>query len=293
MVRQGLKKDTIRSRIGPVDLIARYSRLPAPHLIRAEHITRYFDERKIRPSGRRQYLAAVKHYFTYLGEPSPSDEVPRPKRPRYQPRPLDPEVYRQVRDHLAKGDPTVYRWWRLGAELGLRSFETAKVEGAHLDAATRKIYVEGKAGSEYWLKAPRDLFDDLMTLAQDNPGRLWPGVRNFEVSRAVATAAAQIGVRMEYHQCRHTAITMYLRRTNRLDRTQNFARHADPITTMSYALAESADEQEILDSLHQEDRGREKDLKLLALLRESGLDVASMLRKLLSEGAGADEEDDL
>ncbi|MDI3422806.1 hypothetical protein [Streptomyces luteolus] len=63
---------------------------------------------------------------------------------------------------------------------------------------------------------PDELFEALWEFADGNPGALWPGTTGIKVSSEISLLAAQVGVPMQCHQLRHTAITRYYQRSQDL-----------------------------------------------------------------------------
>ncbi|MDQ8708409.1 tyrosine-type recombinase/integrase [Streptomyces sp. LHD-70] len=131
---------------------------------------------------------------------------------------------------------------------------------------------------------------------------MWPGVPGTRLSSDVAIAAARVGVRLTFHQFRHTAITRYYQKARDLVATQEFARHQSPETTAIYALADRGNHRKILNSLHQDDEtpddvasqpqtGQESDAELLGVLKRFGMGPDDLFRLLLGRRSGEIQDD--
>ncbi|MFC8124491.1 tyrosine-type recombinase/integrase [Streptomyces sp. NPDC057302] len=283
MVAEQLSEKTVSVRISMVDVVTRASGLRDPRHLTRQHILQVFEEREHGAATRLKYLEHISLWARFEGVPDPTEGIKRPKGPRYRPRPLTPENYATVMSHLKATAPLPYRWARVGGELGFRSFEVAKIQGRDLDPSSRTLHVIGKAGRETDVDVPDDLFEDLWSLAQESPGPLWPRTTNQMVSTTVAIYAAQVGVRLKFHQFRHTAITRYYQKTRDLVATQDFARHESPETTAIYALADRKNHRRTLNSLHNDETVSDADSQLLAVLHKFGMTADDLFRMLLDQ----------
>jgi site-specific recombinase XerD len=166
----------------------------------------------------------------------PSDDTPRPKKPRGVPRPLAMSEVQRIYDATNRQRTRAYV--ALAVLAGLRVHEIAKFRAEDLSIASDAITVTGKGGVTQIIP----LHPDLAALAPHMPASGWwfpaygrPGpVTRAAVYAAITSATNRAGIHATPHQLRHAYGTELLRRGANIRTVQELLRHASIETTQRY-----------------------------------------------------------
>lgn len=163
------------------------------------------------------------------------------------PRPAPPAA---IARGLASEDPRVVLMVRLGAELGLRRGEVARIHSRDLvrDLTGWSLVVHGKGGRTRVLPLADSLADAL--LAQP-AGFIFPGSDHGHLSPQwvgkLVGRALPGGVTM--HALRHAFASKGFARTRNLVAVQRALGHASPSTTLRYILLPDEDVREVIEAV--------------------------------------------
>lgn len=163
------------------------------------------------------------------------------------PRPAPPAA---IARGLSSSDPRVHLMVRLGAELGMRRGEVARVHSRDLvrDLMGWSLVVHGKGGKTRILP----LTDSLATAILARPsGFVFPGGDHGHLSPQwvgkLVGRALPPGVTM--HALRHSFASRGFERTRNLVAVQKALGHASPSTTLRYILLPAQDVREVIESV--------------------------------------------
>lgn len=163
------------------------------------------------------------------------------------PRPAPPAA---IARGLASDDPRVVLMVRLGAELGMRRGEVARVHSRDLirDLMGWSLVVHGKGGKTRILPLTDSLADALIARPA---GFIFPGADHGHLSpqwvgRLVGRALPE-GVTM--HALRHAFASKGFAKTRNLVAVQRALGHASPSTTLRYILLPAQDVREVVEAV--------------------------------------------
>lgn len=253
---QGLSDRTITERLGTVRALF-FMTGTTPHTLDARSIVRYCARPGLSASSKASYHASIRAFCAWMRRAKvraddPSDDTPRPKRPRSKPRALTAEQVDATYAAANRGRTRVYI--ALAVLAGLRVHEIAKVHGRDFDLDLGALVVTGKGSATEILP----LHDDLAEIARRMPGRdYWfppytsdaPHVTRAAVYAAIKGAMIRAGVDATPHQLRHSYGTQLLRRGANLRTVQKLMRHQNVATTQLYTDPDWADEQTAIHTL--------------------------------------------
>lgn len=222
----GLSASTVTVRCHVIAAMARWSQRDPAELTPAL-VAAYLAGHALKPWSRRKYLEHVRAYGEWLGRDLIGELRP-PRVPPGVPRPVSESDLERL---LAVASGEVRSWVLLGAYLGLRSMESAKVAGADLEDG-RRLRVVGKGGRTDLLPVPPIVALDLARwVTTAGAGRLWPGADARRVQLAIRRLGARVGVDVTSHQLRHRYGTqLFVASGGNLLLTQRLMRHSSPAT---------------------------------------------------------------
>jgi Site-specific recombinase XerD len=253
---QGLSERTITERIGTVRALF-FVTGTTPHTLDARAIVRYCARPHLSASSKASYHASIRAFCAWMQRAkvrhdNPSDDTPRPKRPRSKPRALSSE---HVAATYAAANRTRTRIYIMLAVLaGLRVHEIAKIHGRDFDLELGALIVTGKGSATEILP----LHDDLAAVAARMPraGYWFPPyaghgehVTRAAVYAAIKGAMNRAGIDATPHQLRHSYGTQLLRRGANLRTVQKLMRHQNVATTQLYTDPDWSDEARAIGTL--------------------------------------------
>jgi integrase len=250
-----------------------------------EFMATYWGDRS--PRTRKKVRSVLVSFLDFhVGEGALLGNAARPLRTPKQ-RGVERGVFQpHERDRLIASQPRHRDRLALGLlfALALRKSELAAVQFKHFDYGRRRLKVFGKGQTVYPMPVPPDLLDEVerYTLGR-NPdefllypekvtgqslrwNRLYSGIiwetrdkpkSPVGMHRWWKGCLERAGLSSErkMHEARHTAITDFLRQTENLKLTQQFARHASIQTTADvYAHLDDMDLERAMQSLWSSDR---------------------------------------
>lgn len=242
MQAQGLSPRTIQERISTIRGLLEHAST-TPLELSPEHIQSYLA-RRLSPATRATYHASIRAFCAWMQrsrirEDNPSDQTPRPRRPKSRPRPIEPV---QLEALLAAANRRRTRTYIvLAAFAGLRVHEIAKIHGSDIDHLTDVLTVVGKGGKV----AQVPMHDEVVAEAQHYPrDDYWfpayaaqtaaDHVSATAVSQAIRTTMRRAGFAGKPHQLRHFYGTELVRAGVHLRVVQTLMRHESPATTAIY-----------------------------------------------------------
>jgi integrase len=243
LIADGYARRTVEARVGLVELTARRAGV-APEDLRRTDVVDQLGSRDYATWSRRTYLQHLTAWAEWIGRPDLTAGIRRPPPPAGLPDPLPEQDLRRLMRHLA-GCPPQYAWVVLGAFAGLRAGEVARFHRDHIHGDVLRL--QGKGGRTDVVPIPPVLREALRPWA-DVDGLLWP-LSPSRVSNIIRRRAAEIGVRMRFHQLRHRFGTAVYRQTHDLLLTQRLMRHASPQTTAGYAALVDDDARQAVDQI--------------------------------------------
>lgn len=242
MASDGYSASTRRVRIQVIRAICNYSHVQ-PEELRSYHVREYFLARPLAVWSRLAYLNHLRALSAWTGGPDPTEGLRRPPSPRLLPDPLSEEHLSRLLQHL---DGMERVWALLGAYAGLRRHEVAKLHPD--DFAGGSLRVLGKGGRLDVLPIAPVLAAALRPYSGLD-GPCWPDATPILVSARIKRAAAELGIRMHFHQLRHRFGTAVYAATHDLLLTQRLMRHCSPQTTAGYAAVAEARSPQVVASL--------------------------------------------
>jgi len=201
------------------------------------------------PTSRRTYFLALKAFYKWCEDTdrldrSPMRRMPRPRVPAAVPHPISEADLARALD-AAQGD--MYAWLILGAYMGLRVHEIAKIKGE--DFTGDQLVVKGKGGVEARLRVHARVEE----LRRVYPRAGWwfptrwaeaglPHVTADGVSAGVSRFFMLHGIRETAHSLRHRFVTQVLKTSGgNLRIAQEAARHSSVATTQIYTFVDPDD----------------------------------------------------
>lgn len=223
----------------------------APHAL----IREWAETVPFTTSSRRMARSALVHYWRIHGRENPPLHAVRvPRKARGICRALEPdEATLLAKSARNRGD-------RQGAatlialHLALRRFEVAKLRWADFEDGGW-LRIVGKREQSAMLPVHNDVTMALAEMGRsDNvwvfPGRFGGPVAPATVWTWIKLVAAEAGVAaMTTHRARHTALATALDATGDLRAVADFARHADPATTMIYTRTSERRLRSVMDAI--------------------------------------------
>lgn len=194
-------------------------------------------------------------------EADPTRALERKAPPKTLPRPAPPHVAASL---MAGSSPRTALMVALGAHVGLRRFEIAKVRRSDFNLAERQLNVyNGKGGKDAVLPISEDVvrllgeYVEAVGIAPN--GWLFPSDRRpgehlspGQVGRAITEASHRIGEHVTPHRYRHQAGTEMTKHAG-IKAAQTLLRHSSSATTDIYSAFDTQDLQRQVDSLHRPD----------------------------------------
>src|SRR5512138_472057 len=232
---QGYRPNTVTVKVAVVRLAAAFADVDPRDLDR-EDILAWLGSAPRSDWTRLKYLSHLSAWFTWAGVPDATAGIRKPRTPVGLPRPVSEEGLAAM---LAAAAGRTRAWVLLGAYCGLRSHESANMDGADLEAAPGggwSLRVVGKGGQLGIVPAPPVVVEELLIWGRvSGRGRLWPDATPATVQRAIRRLAASVGVDCSSHQLRHRYGTAVYSAERDLLLTQRLMRHRSPQTTAGYA----------------------------------------------------------
>lgn len=242
-VAQGLASRTIKDRRITILHLAELSQTHAL-LIEPHHIIGYLARPTLSNASRASYHASIRAFYAWALrtgriDADPTDQTPRPRRPKGVPRPVQTA-------HVAALLKAVTRkrtraMVTLAAYAGLRVHEIAKFRGEDLDRIGGIITVTGKGGKTAMIPAHPAIIE----LAAEFPKRgYWfpayghqtdrPHITGAAVGRAIGNAMKRAGFDGKAHQLRHWYASTLLDEGVDVRIVKDLMRHESLATTEIY-----------------------------------------------------------
>jgi len=240
-VAQGLSHRTYEERENTMRHLFTYTGA-TPRTLSAFHIIVYCGREDLSTVSRWSYHTTIRAFCAWMLKTKvrgddPTDETPRPKRPRAKPRAIPFGV---VRDIYAKANRARTRAYILLAVLqGMRIHEIAKIRGEDIDLERGTITITGKGGATELVPLHREV----RALADEMPkhGYWFPA---YTVEGCVGRKAVYAAVKgtmqraghptLKPHQLRHAYGTELLACGANTRVVQGLMRHVDISTTELY-----------------------------------------------------------
>jgi len=202
-------------------------------------------------------MGAIASFFDYcirqgIIDSNPMSRLERPRVELTNPRPTPKAAIARTLAHCQTvGDRRAHLMIRLGAELGLRRFEIAKVARADVDFEQMELDVEGKGGKRLNLPLSPGLAAELGDWIEMHDvvarGWLFPSSKNadepispFRCGRIITEASQRCGEYITPHTLRHRAGTDMLH-AGGLKAASRLLRHSSSATTDIYARFDTSD----------------------------------------------------
>jgi integrase len=243
LLADGYAHRTVTARLDVVRMTARRAGVE-PAGLQRQHIVTLLAAQTYKAWSRRTYLQHLAAWADWIGRPELVDGIRRPPVPFAHPDPVPEADLQRLMRHLSD-HPRELAWVTLGAYAGLRAAEVGRLQGTHVNAGT--LRVQGKGGRIDTLPVP-PVLDRALRPWADVDGPLW-SVTSGTVSTIIRRKAAEIGLRMRFHQLRHRFGTAVYRTTRDLLLTQRLMRHASPKTTAGYAALADEDARLAVDQI--------------------------------------------
>lgn len=222
-LRASYAETTIRARAGAVEHLVKLFDIPGGEATEA-HVREFFNNGDYMPWTQLTYLRHFRMWGDFIAIPDPTANIPRPKSPRFELRPVDEH---HLDDLLANADGDRMRAWIVaGAELGLFPHETAELTGSQFTLSDGRLVL---TIGEFQLPVSSRALEVLAPLLHHD-GRLWP-VTPLYISTQFHGYAASRGYDYAYVQLRHRLGKATYLRTGDLIKTQYMLRHVKPKTT--------------------------------------------------------------
>ncbi len=268
----GLSEGTIERRIGDVEQIARDVGPDGPDTITGDLLVEWVGGKVWAIETRRSRRASARSFWAWAvvtGFASENAALSLPHVPaaKPKPRPVPDRIYRPA---VCSARPRVRLMLRLGAELGLRRAEIARIHvGNDLvlddDDEGYELIVHGKGNKTARVPVPADLAAQIRAgapghspgLGYPRGGWLFPGQIDGHLSpRHVGDlCAAELREQQEAgeqdwttHKLRHRFGTRALRRTKNIRAVQEALRHASVATTEIYCAVEKKEVREAVNA---------------------------------------------
>lgn len=232
MLADGLRAETIRSRISAIELLAP----DTVDQVTPQRVVEYCRARGLSPGTLYQYHSVAAVFAAWAVDQGmiPADPfrgARRPPKPRYRARPAGAGDLELV---LARAREPMRSWAILAAYAGLRCGEIANVSGRDLVAVGDEWELrvpEGKGGRPGSIPAHPRVVE---LLADCAPGRLWPRASAQSVSGRANAEFRRLGARCRMHELRHAFATQLYRQTRDVMAVQHALRHEHLETTARY-----------------------------------------------------------
>lgn len=212
-----------------------------PRAVTADDLAGWLGAQRWAAETRRSHRSALRSFFGWLhmtgrADHDPAAMLPPVRAPRHRARPVPDQVWRVA---VAAGDPRVHVMVMLGARVGLRRAEIARVHSRDLiaDLAGTTLHVQGKGDRVRLIPLPDDLAGVLRHYSgtvgagwlfpSPNGGHLTPAHVGKLVSRA-------LGDGWTTHTLRHRFATSVYGATRDLLTLQELLGHSNADTTRGY-----------------------------------------------------------
>ncbi|MBR5951021.1 MAG: tyrosine-type recombinase/integrase [Actinomycetaceae bacterium] len=254
MRAQSLRERTIEERVRTVRAVHNDMNA-SPLLIGSRDIATWLARR---PSAitKWSYYTNLNAFFRWLTlhdyrKDNPLSVLPKPKRPKYQPRPVAPEAIVRVLEK-PRLYPSTRAYILLATFAGLRVHEIAKIHGNDYNSSNHSLIVEGKGGNQKLIP----LHSDLRNMCLSMPQASWwfssptgGHVTGKAVSSAIKNAFKAVGVDMKPHQLRHSFATQLFHNGADIRVVQELMRHENIQTTALYTQVSETQKRTALESL--------------------------------------------
>jgi integrase len=301
MRADGLRAETIRSRLSAIELLAP----DTVDQVTPQRVVDYCRERGLSPGTLYQYhsIAAVFTAWALdheLLDADPFRRARRPPKPRYRARPAGTADLDLI---LTRAREPMRSWAILAAYAGLRCGEIAQVSGRDLVAVgdSWELRVpEGKGGRPGSIPAHPMI---VALLADRSPDRVWVGASAQSVSARANAEFRRLGARCTMHQLRHAFGTQLYLQTRDVMAVQHALRHEHLETTARYIAFDDSAVRSAIACLafpraqrvgrevagQEHDQGDDRDGDgLVHLHADQGRDVEDADGRGASDGAGDD-----
>lgn len=263
MRRREIRASTMRDR---EYVLRRFGRFIAPRQVldtTETDLEAWIDDqlaRELAVASRHVYLAHVRQFFAWaarrgLIEVDPAlDLTPPPVRPG-RPRPIPEEDLRLA---LMTAGPRLRVWLVLGAYVGLRAGEIARLRREHIldtEQPPLLMVVNGKGGRSRVVPLSPMVLAELGDYLGGRRGRLWLDTSTYPVHRvtdAITEHMRSLGLPYTTHSLRHRFGTRVYKLSRDLRLTQDYLGHASPATTQVYADWDHERGLELLNELGEE-----------------------------------------
>lgn len=254
MQAQSLRERTITERVRTVRAVHKDMNT-TPLMISSDDIALWLARR---PSAitKWSYYTNLNAFFRWLTfhdirKDNPLNLLPKPKRPKYQPRPVASEAIARVLEK-PRLYPNTRAYILLATFAGLRVHEIAKIHGKDYNPSNHSLIVEGKGGNQKLIP----LHSALQELCTSMPRKTWwfpsPNgghIAGKAVSSAIKNAFRAIGVDMKPHQLRHSFATQLFHHGADIRVVQELMRHENIQTTALYTQVSETQKRTALENL--------------------------------------------
>lgn len=212
--------------------------------VQPEHVSKFLAAKNLTASSRATYFRQFNSFYTWSakqGGQHITAELPRPREPRGEPRPLSTAQVQRLLE-----TPVYYRtrvMILLAMLAGLRVHEIAKVRGEDIDVEGRQLHVTGKGGVTATLPLHPLLVEAAATMPTHgywfpaNATRPGEHVLRRSVSHVISLACERAGIEDgTAHRLRHWYATTLLHNGADVRTVQTLLRHASLTTTQRYTL---------------------------------------------------------
>lgn len=240
---QGLSERTVTERAATMRQLSKHAELALTNVTPFAIMT-FCGRPELSPASKASYHASIRAFYAWavkvrMMAEDPTQETPRPKRPKSQPRPIQSAHLDALLAHANRKRTRMMIL--LGAYAGLRVHEIAKFQGEDLDRISGIITVTGKGGKTAMIPAHARVLEEAKGFpreghwfpaytAQSNA----PNIRPSAVSKAIKDTMKRAGFEGKAHQLRHWYGTTLLERGVDLRVVQELMRHESPATTAIY-----------------------------------------------------------
>lgn len=253
MRAQSLSTRTINERLGTVTRFESESAdiETATHL----DVALWLGNLDVSATSRATYHGHLKACFEWLKivdlrTDSPMDKVPKPRRPRCTPRPVDSSAIPKILKACSRKRTRMMVL--LATFAGLRVHEIAKVRAEDFDLTTGSLYVDGKGGVRAMIPVHHMIAAELVHFPRE--GYLFPGsdsghVLSNSVSMLIGRAMKRAGVAGTAHQLRHWYGTSLLESGTDVRVVQELMRHVSIQSTTIYTRVSDTMRRDAIDRL--------------------------------------------
>lgn len=239
MRAQSLSRRTIEERVSVTQRLVSATGRDLPDL-EAGDIAGWLGDLDVSATTRATYHGHLRAAFTWartvgLVQVSPMDAVPKSRRPRSVPRPIESSQL----DALLKAcnRRRTRMMVKLALFAGLRVHEIAKVRGEDVDLEAGTLYVDGKGGTRALIPLHERIADEAGSFPRRGhwfPSRAGGHVHAGSVSQVVGRTMRRAGINGTAHQLRHWYGTALLDAGTDVRVVQELMRHQSIQSTTIY-----------------------------------------------------------